>query len=142
MFWNGKIYKNILLHFCKGIRSRKNFYIFPDFFMKYWNKSIFPLEQKFFSFIKTYVFDHSASFDMHIEKLEEEKNYFFFQKFAHNVTDWSVTNMFSFKPSLMEKDVFKYFKNEKSKYFSLLKYWEKQNKTNKSEILSNKYGIS
>ena len=52
IFWNGKICKNILWQTFFPI-FKKNIEIFL---------SIFPLELTFFSFIKTYVLDHSASF--------------------------------------------------------------------------------
>ena len=64
MFRNGKICKNILWHFCKGICLKLG-RISPFIFIKYWK--YFSLEPNF-SFIKTYVLDNSGSFDIHIEK--------------------------------------------------------------------------
>ena len=56
--------------------SVKNLDIFPGIFIKYWK--YFPLEPKvFFLSWKTYVLDHSASYNMHIENCR--KKYIFFK---------------------------------------------------------------
>ena len=55
-----KICPKYFVTFLEGYPLKTFFLLFTIFF---------PLEPKFVSFIKTYLLDHSASFDMHIEKL-------------------------------------------------------------------------
>jgi len=61
--------KNMQKYFVTFLQG---FDYFPDIFIKY---KVFSFRTKVFFFHKiTYVLDHSASFDMHIEKLYKKKS--------------------------------------------------------------------
>ena len=89
MIWNGKIRKNILWHFCKGILfcdifARVSYTFFPYIFIKYCSE-VFFLKNHFF-FIKNISFIPFCIFWYAYRKWNyKKKNYFFFKSLQKTV---------------------------------------------------------